>query len=95
MQNPRDEQFPSQEALIQELKGRIDDVESVVLPIAGAIQITNAAGLPVRQMTGVGGQIKYISGESVIIHVEDMEAMINDGVLYRMGIKIKLRRLEN
>jgi hypothetical protein len=91
MDGPRDEQFPSQEKLMRELKSRIDDVESVVLPIAKAIQITNSSGLPVRQMTSVGGQIKYISGESSIIHLEDMETMINDGVFQRMGIKIRLK----
>ena len=91
MDRPEDRQFTSQEALIQELKSRIDDVQSVVLPIAERLQITNAAGQVVRQMTSIGGQIKYISGESSIIHYEDMEAMINDGVFYRMGIKISLK----
>lgn len=91
MEHPRDHQLPSKEALMKELKSRIDDVESVVLPIAAMIQITNSSGLPARQMTGVGGQIKYIGGESSIIHLEDMESMINDGLFHRMGIKIRLK----
>lgn len=91
MDQPEDFQFASQEELMRKLKSRIDDVESVVLPIAGTIQITNKAGRPARQMTGVGGQIKYIGGDSSLIHLEDMQAMINDGVFHRMGIKISLK----
>jgi hypothetical protein len=91
MQHPRDKQFPSQEALIQELKSRIDDVESVVLPIAAELQVINAAGQPVRRASGAGGQIMFINGESIFIHRDDMEAMINDGIFHRMGIKIRLK----
>jgi len=87
----RDKHFPTQEELINELKSKMDDVESVVLPIASELQVVNAAGHQVRRASGAGGQIKYINGESIFIHRDDMEAMINDGVFQRIGIKIKLK----
>lgn len=91
MDRPEDKQFKTQEELIGELMSRMDDVESVVLPIASMIQISNNKGMPPRNVVGVGGQIKYIGGESSIIHVEDMETMINNGVFNKMGIQIKLK----
>ena len=91
MDRPEDKQFKTQEELINELMSRMDDVESVVIPVSATIQITNRSGRPARYMTNVGGQIKYIGGDSTIIHFEDMEAMINNGVFSRMGIKIHLR----
>lgn len=94
MDKPEDFQFESQEALIASLKERVDDIDTINLFIDDVVQVKDPSGNIRRTMGSVGGQIKFCSGDTCMIHLDDMETLINDGILYRMGIKISLRTLK-
>lgn len=94
MEHPKDEQFESQDELIQRLKSRIDDIDGINLFIDDTVSIHDRAGALKRTMRGVGGQIQFCNGETSMIHLEDMERFINDGLLFKMGIKVSLKTLK-
>jgi hypothetical protein len=93
MDQPRDELFGSSDAVIDHLKQRVDDIDGITLFLAPQIGICDPSGVQQRVMNAAGGQLSFCNGEKAVIHHETMEQLINDGILHRMGIKIRLKPL--
>lgn len=83
------ERFPSVEALLRELQERSDDFESVTIQVANGIHIVGPEGQK-HFCRDAGAFIRMCDGSSRIIHREDMETLLNDGVLQRMKIPVVL-----
>jgi len=92
---PEDGFFNSSDELLKYLRDKVDDIDSVVIPINPApMQITDAQGRPRRTMRGVGAQIRLCDGRFLLVHPQDAEMLINDGILQRLKIKCQLKPME-
>lgn len=90
---PNDEfeqkRFASVGALIREIQERSDDIESVTIQVANGIYVTGPEGQ--RQFCrNAGAFIRLCNGSSLLIHRDDAEALLNDGILQRMKLPCKL-----
>lgn len=83
-------EFDSPEDLINWIREKTDDLQEVQIPLATNVGVVSSNGEQVLTK-GAGAILLFINGRQSIIRIEDAEALINDGVLHRMGIKIKLR----
>src|SRR5437763_14881877 len=79
-----DKRFATSEELLQYLKDRVDDIDSVVIPVQEQVQVMDAQGRPKHIAKGMGAWIKLCDGRSVMISRDDAAMLINDGVLQRL-----------
>lgn len=83
------ERFPSSQDLIKRLQERSDDFESVSIMVTNDLPLSGPQGqmLLARDCCCI---IKSCSGESILIHREEFEKLLNDGILQRLKIPISL-----
>lgn len=81
--------FPTTEALIREIQELSDDIESVTIPVAEGILVAGPDGKGTL-MPKAGAMIRLSNGRSEVISREDAEALLNDGILQRMRLPIRL-----
>lgn len=91
MDRPTNHEFDSADAVIEHLKSKIDDIDGIKLFIDRFIVVRSPDGKQRPYGGASGGQLLFCDGSSAVIHLEAMEKLINDGILYRMGIKISLQ----
>lgn len=83
------ERFSSSEALIRQLQERSDDFEGVTMMVANDLFMTGPEGQ--RHLAkNCCCLIKTCTGESILIHREEFETLLNDGILQRLKIPISL-----
>lgn len=85
----RSERFESPEELDAYLREKTDDIENVQIFVRDVV--TYPSG---EQERGVGGLLVMCGGDKAVIPLAAMERLINDGVLQKMGIKVRLMRSE-
>lgn len=81
--------FPSTEALIREIQELSDDIESVTIQVANGILVVGPDGKSTLHRNA-GALLKLSDGTSRLIHREDAEALLNDGILNRMRLPVRL-----
>lgn len=92
-EQPSYERFPTPEALLEYLRERSDDIETVNIPVQPHIALVAPDGRS-QKKSNVGAMLKLCSGRSLMIHREDAEMLINDGVLQRLKIRCILDPLD-
>jgi len=85
---PQDE-FSSSKELLQRLQERSDDFEYVEMLVTDDM-ILRGPSNETRLAKNCCGFIRTCTGESLLIHREELQAILNDGVLQRMKIPIRL-----
>ncbi len=81
--------FSSVDALLRDLQERSDDMDSMTIQVANGIHTVGPQGE--RQFhPNAGGFIRLCDGSHIMIHREDAEALLNDGILQRMKIPCRL-----
>lgn len=83
--HPKDERFSSSEELMKYLRERVDDIDSVVIPVQEEVQVTGPGWS--ERWRNIGAIIKMCDGTKRGISRDDAATLINDGVLQRMRIK--------
>jgi hypothetical protein len=86
--------YGSSERFLKEIQERSDDIEKIVLLPPGLI---GTAGVRVDPPTeGISLLIRFLDGTGQrAIHPDDVEIILNDGILNRMRIKIEVFRGDN
>jgi hypothetical protein len=84
-----DKYFESSELLFQYFRDHADDVESVIIPVQDGMMLVGPQGQQ-HYAKGCGAMIKMVDGTSRLIHREEAETLINDGLLQRLRVKCKL-----
>lgn len=76
------------EGLLKYIRERADDIEKAVIPQHLAIVFQ-----PSQEQVQAGLVLHLVSGEVLIVREkEDAEAVLNDGILNRLKIRIELLR---
>ena len=74
--------------LLQYIRERSDDIEKAVIP-----QHLSIVFHPSEERVEAGLVLHLVSGEVLIVNdKKDAEAVLNDGILHRMKIRIELLR---
>ncbi|MBA4032390.1 MAG: hypothetical protein C0478_16080 [Planctomyces sp.] len=86
---PRQEQFGSSSELLKRLQERADDLDQLSIMVVNDLPMVGpkGQGLLAKNSCGV---LKTCSGESIVINRNDLEILLNDGILQRMKIPISL-----
>ena len=74
---------------LKHLQELTDDTESVSVAIMDHVRHKKNDG-STKEYSGVGAVLNLCDGGTRVISIEDAERLINDGVLQRMKIKIRL-----
>src|SRR5436190_16967655 len=90
---PESGRFETSEQLLRYLKDKVDDIDSILIPIQEKLQITDANGRPKQVAKNMGAWIKLCDGRSIMISRDDAAMLINDGILQRLKIKCVLDTL--
>ena len=90
--SPQLEDFGSGEALVDFFRHRVEDIESVSITPGPQVAIRGPGGIRIGPIDGVG-MIVNMSDKRRLIKKEDAELLLNDGLLSRLKIKIKLFEL--
>jgi hypothetical protein len=83
------ERFRSSADLLKRLQEGSDDFDSVTIMVSNDMPMQNAEGR-VEVAADCCSMIHTCNGGSFLIHREELEALLNDGILQRMKIPIKL-----
>lgn len=86
--------FKSTEDLIAYIKQRSDDIKEVTLSVANGLLMIGPQG-DQKYFRGAVGNVMHIGGDSFVISTEDAEALINDGILSRLRVPIRLLALHS
>jgi len=90
MTNPfPQDKFTSSEELLRRLQERSDDFEYVELLVTDDMVLRGPSN-ETSIAKNCCGLIRTCTGESLLIHREELQALLNDGVLQRMKIPIRL-----
>jgi len=86
------EQNQSLEQILQRLRERSDDFDSVDIQIPEAMSVTapNGESIP---MPGVAALIQRCDGNPTALRLDVAEALLNDGILQKLNIPIRLKLL--
>ncbi len=74
--------------IVQVIKDKADDISEVVIGVHGKIPMHGPAG-QYEERKGAG-TINFVDGDIKIVDARALEAMLNDGLLNRLRIKIRL-----
>jgi hypothetical protein len=88
--SPREERFGSTQALVKEIQERSDDIEKAVLIPPG--YVLTYRHQPQSSPLDRWGLMLYFTTDRKMIFGEDVEAVLNDGILNRMKIRIELAK---
>ena len=80
--------FGGAEALVRYVQERSGELERVVIPTSPSV--LHHRGEPVANMSTAGMLLCYAGGGRELLSKADAEALLNDGVLNRMRIRIEL-----
>ena len=83
------ERFSTSAELLKRLQERSDDFEGVTIMVTNDMPLTGPEGQR-RLAKDCCSIIKLCNGESLLIHREELETLLNDGVLQRLRIPISL-----
>jgi len=88
-----EEQFSTSDQLLKRLQERSDDFEGVTIMVANDMPIS---GPDKQRKLAIDCccMIKLCNGGSLLIHRDELETLLNDGILQRMKIPISLLPLE-
>ena len=81
--------FGSSNELLKYLREKCDDIDSISIPIHWGVEGTQPDGSKIITKD-IGAVINYCNGTHKMIHRTDAENIINDGVLQRLEIPIRL-----
>lgn len=90
---PRSRTFESDQDLLDFLVEHADDIDEVVIPVQEGLEMRGPNGERVAY-PNAGAWIKLCTGGGATIHRETAERFINQGVLQRMEIPVKLATLK-
>lgn len=82
--------FGSTENVLRHIKERADDLLEAVIPLTPAVRIEPEETYPGLAMRNVGLILRYLDGSQSLIHKDAAELVLNDGILNRMKVKIRL-----
>lgn len=85
----REESHASAEELLKALRERSDDFDCVTIHVPADLVLRGPHGQK-KLAKDVCGGIKMCNGETLLIHRDDMEVLLNDGILQRMKIRVVL-----
>lgn len=85
--------FDTPEELLQAIKDKADDISEVTISIARGMLMIGPKGDTIF-FNGAAGNVKNVDGDSILVSTEAMENLLNDGLLNRLRIKIRLLPLE-
>ena len=86
---PENYQFNSPDELLKYLKEKSDDIDRLTVPVKADILFTGPEGQQIVDRN-VGAILNLCDGRSIVIAPETANALLNDGILNRLGIEIKL-----
>jgi len=78
-----------EKSLLAFLKEKTDDVTEVQVMVVNDLPMRHHDGRA-KLMENCCGVIKTCSGETIVIHRQDLAALLNDGVFSRMRIQVRL-----
>ena len=84
------EQFPTSAELLKRLQERSDDFESVTIMVVNDMSLTGPPGTKPMLAKDCCGIIRTCTGESILIHREELQTLVNEGILQRLKIPITL-----
>ena len=93
-ESPEMRRFRSSEELMAYLRETSDDMVSVTIPVQPKVDIIDPQGKRERVVRDVGAIIATSSGRSLLFHREDMQMLLNDGLLVRMKIPCILSTID-
>jgi hypothetical protein len=85
------ENFGSSEEALRYIKEKSDDIVEAVIPQSPTIVVREGNA---RTEIVIGMVLYMVNGHKKIVHPVDAELVLNDGILNRMHIPIKLLRPE-
>jgi hypothetical protein len=83
------DRYPSAEELLKALQERADDFEKLTIQVPNELLLTGPRGQR-KIAPNICGGIKMCSGKTLFIHREDMEILLNNGILQRLKIPVVL-----
>ncbi len=83
------EQFPTSEQLLRRLQEKSDDFERVTLMVTNDLPLSGPSGEK-RMMKDCCAIIHTCDGQAFVVHREDFETLLNDGILQRLKVPISL-----
>lgn len=83
------EEFTTSEQLLRRLQERSDDFEHITVMVVNDIPIKGPQGQG-RLVKNCCALIKLCNGESLVIHRDEFEVLLNEGILQRLKIPLKL-----
>ena len=83
------DRYPSAEELLKALLERADDFEQVTIQVPKELLLSGPLGQRKIGQNICGG-IKLCSGKTLFMHREDMEILLNNGILQRLKLPIVL-----
>lgn len=91
-ERPEDIRFDSSEALLRYLREKSDDVDRLTIAVPEGIQFSapNGDKLIRRNAAAV---LALCSGTQLVLHRDDLEKLLNDGLLNRMKIPVNVSTL--
>jgi len=81
--------FDSSDELFEYFREHADDIESVIVPVQDGMMLSGPQGQH-HYAKGCGAMVKLVDGTSRLIHRGEAENLINDGLLQRLRVKVKL-----
>jgi len=90
MDEPQNRDAGSSQAVLREIQERSEDLIEVVIPLCEAIHIHGRGDFPGQDVFDIGMVLKYSNGTTTMIHRADAQLVLNDGILNRMKIPIRL-----
>jgi len=86
------EQHQSLEQILQQLRERSDDFDSFDIQIPEVMSVTAPSGESMP-MPSVAALIQRCDGNPTAIRLDVAEALLNDGILQKLNIPIRLNQL--
>lgn len=87
----RQEQFATTDQLIEQIKAKSAAIAEVLVPRTSHLKFTKHGEKP-RVTQDVGAILRMIDGTTRLLHIDDAEVLLNDGVLNQMNIPIHFMR---
>ena len=80
--------FGSTEALVKDIQERSDDITKVVLLRKKNALTRNGASF--LDLSNTGMILHFVGGKARLVTIQDAQAILNDGILNRMKIRIEI-----
>lgn len=87
----RHERFETSEELVAEIKNRSAAIKEALIPRTSQLKFSKEGERPLV-MQDIGAILKMIDGTTRLLHVDDAELLLNDGILKEMNIPVHFMR---